>query len=63
MLRITDGIGETYEWNTFVGFAPFPLVRSLLGFAGFMQFFDVTFRGADENVTLLPNSAFTGRRI
>jgi hypothetical protein len=27
-----------------VGFAPFPLLRNLLGFAGFLQFFDANFR-------------------
>ena len=62
-LRITDGIAETYEWDTIVGFAPFPLLRGLLGFAGFLQFFDAAFRGADQEVILLPNALFTGRRI
>jgi hypothetical protein len=62
-LRITDGIAETYEWDTVVGFAPFPVLRGLLGFAGFLQFFDAAFRGADQEATLLPNSLFSGRRI
>lgn len=62
-LRITDGVAETYEWDTFVGFAPFPVLRGLLGFAGFLQFFDAAFRGADQEVTLVPNSLFSGRRI
>lgn len=62
-LRITDGLSETYEWDTVVGFAPFPLLRGLLGFAGFLQFFDAAFRGADQEVTLLPNARFSGRRI
>ncbi len=62
-LRITDGGTETYEWDTVVGFAPFPLLRGLLGFAGFLQFFDATFRGADQDVSLLPNALFPGRRI
>ena len=62
-LRITDGVLETYEWDTVVGFAPFPLVRNLLGFGGFLQFFDATFRGAAEEVVLFPNSAFSGRII
>ena len=62
-LRISDGIAETYEWATVVGFAPFPLLRGLLGFAGFLQFFDAAFRGADQEVTLLPNVSFAGRRI
>jgi hypothetical protein len=62
-LRISDGIAETYEWDMVVGFAPFPILRSLLGFAGFLQFFNADFRGADQEVSLLPNSLFTGRRI
>jgi hypothetical protein len=28
-----------------------------------LQFFDATFRGADQEVTLLPNALFTGRRM
>ncbi|MBI3822622.1 MAG: hypothetical protein HY289_08080 [Planctomycetes bacterium] len=62
-LRITDGILETYEWHAIVGFAPFPLARSLLGFGGFLQFFDANFRGAAEEVVPFPNAAFTGRVI
>lgn len=62
-LRISDGIAETYEWDTIVGFAPFPLLRGLLGFAGFLQFFNADFRGADQEVTLLPNALFSGHRI
>ncbi|HEY7157917.1 MAG TPA: hypothetical protein VH575_28425 [Gemmataceae bacterium] len=62
-LRISDGVAETYEWDTVVGFAPFPVLRGLLGFAGFLQFFDASFRGADQEVTLLPNALFAGRRI
>jgi hypothetical protein len=62
-LRITDGILETYEWEAIVGFAPFPLVRNLLGFGGFLQFFDANFRGAAEEVILFPNAAFSGRVI
>jgi len=62
-LRISDGVAETYEWDTIVGFAPFPLLRGLLGFAGFLQSFNADFRGADQEVTLLPNALFSGRRI
>ncbi len=62
-LHISDGVAETYEWDTVVGFAPFPVLRGLLGFAGFLQFFDADFRGADQEVTLLPNTLFVGRRI
>ena len=62
-LRITDGVAETYEWDTIVGFAPFPVLRNLLGFAGFLQFFDVQFRGAAQEAILLPNALFPGQRI
>ena len=62
-LRITDGVAETYEWDAVVGFAPFPVLRGLLGFAGFLQFFDAAFRGAAEELTLQPNALFSGRRI
>jgi hypothetical protein len=62
-LRITDGVAETYEWDAVVGFAPFPLLRGLLGYAGFLRFFAASFRGADHEVALLPNAAFAGRRI
>ena len=62
-LRVTDGVAETYEWDAVVGFAPFPLLRSLLGFGGFLQFFDAHFRNGDQEVTLLPNRLFSGRRV
>lgn len=62
-LRITDGITETYEWDALVAFAPFPLPRNLLGFAGFLQFFDANFPGEAEEVVLFPNTAFAGQII
>jgi hypothetical protein len=33
----------------------------LLGYAGFLQFFDADFRGADREVILTPNRSFPGR--
>jgi hypothetical protein len=62
-LRITNGATETYEWDAVVAFAPFPVLRSLLGFAGFLRFFNAHFRPDDEEVTLLPNRLFSGQRI
>jgi hypothetical protein len=62
-LRITDGANETYEWSATVGFAAVPLRWALLGHAGFLQFFDADFRGADLEVMLTPNRTFAGRRI
>jgi hypothetical protein len=60
-MRITDGLRETYEWSALVAFSPFRLHRSLLGFAGFLQFFNAEFRGADQEAQLLPNQLFPGQ--
>ena len=62
-LLITDGVSETYEWPAVVGFVPLALRHPLLGYAGFLQFFDSNFRGADRGVPLAPNRDFPGRRI
>ncbi len=62
-LRITDGLSETYEWSAVAGFVAIPQFKPLLGYACFLQFFDAHFRGADREVTLLPNASFPGRRI
>ena len=60
-LQITDGIGETYQWTAVVGFVAGRLHYNLLGHAGFLQFFDVTFRGAPDNEAILtPKSPFPG---
>jgi hypothetical protein len=61
-LLISDG-RETFEWSAIVGFVSVPLLFPLLGHAGFLQFFDAEFRGADHEVILMPNRDFTGRRI
>jgi hypothetical protein len=61
-LRITDGVSETYEWSAVVGFVPVRLRHVLLGHAGFLQFFDTEFRGADREVVLTTNHSFPGRR-
>ncbi len=62
-LRITDGLTETYEWPAVIGFVPVPLLNPLFGHAGFLQFFDAEFRGADREVILKPNPSFPGQRI
>jgi hypothetical protein len=59
-LRITDGVRETYEWTATVGFTAGRLPYALLGYAGFLQFFDAEFRGADRAVILAPNRSFPG---
>jgi hypothetical protein len=60
ILRVTDG-REFCEWPALVGFTAAPLRRPLLGFAGFLQFFDATFRGSREEVELVTNSLYPGR--
>ena len=58
-LRITDGI-EWREWQAWVGFTPVKLHYSLLGFAGFLQFFDTNLRGALEVAELTINNLYPG---
>jgi hypothetical protein len=58
-VRITDGV-ETFEWTTVVGFAATRLRYQLLGHASFLQYFDATFRGVDQEVVLTPNRSFPG---
>jgi predicted aspartyl protease len=60
-LRLTDNV-ETYEWEAVVGFVSVPLFTPLLGHAGCLQFFDVTFLGPDHEINLAPNRSFCGRR-
>jgi hypothetical protein len=62
-LRITDGLVETYEWTAVVGFVPTRLRYALIGYAGFLQYFDAEFRGDDLHVLLNPNRSFPGVRI
>jgi hypothetical protein len=63
LLRITDGLSETYEWAATIGFVPVSLKHPLLGHAGFLQFFNPDFRGADREVLLTTNPTFPGRRV
>ncbi len=60
LLRLTDGLQQSYEWPAMVAFVPVPLRRPLLGYAGCLQFLDAEFRGADQEVILLPNISFPG---
>jgi hypothetical protein len=63
LLRITDGVQETYEWTAVVAFVAGRLHYNLLGHAGFLQFFDANFRGDDHEADLTPKPSFPGRRI
>jgi hypothetical protein len=60
-LRLSDGV-ETCEWQATVGFVDLPLRWALLGHAGFLDFFDIEFRGARREVALAPNPRFAGTR-
>jgi hypothetical protein len=60
-LRITDGI-ETFEWSAMAGFVHISLQFPLLGFAGFFEYFDVTFRGADHEIEIIPGRLFSGHK-
>ena len=60
-IEITDGIRETYRWTAVVGFIDAAtLPRPLLGYAGFLQYFDAHFRGGDLEVVLVPNRTYPG---
>lgn len=58
-LRITDG-QERREWKAWVGFTSAKLRQSLLGFAGFLQFFTASFHGDREEVELTVNGTYRG---
>jgi hypothetical protein len=62
-LRITDRRQETYEWTAMVGFVAASLHYSLLGHAGFLQFFRAEFDGESRDVTLIPKPSFPGRLL
>ena len=48
------------RWRAIVGFSTAPIPFALLGQAGCLQYFDVTFRGADRIVDFEPNDTFPG---
>lgn len=51
---------ERREWPAWVGFTAVSMRRPLLGYAGFLQFFDAVFRGAREEVELTINHRYPG---
>ena len=51
---------EFCRWKARLGFTDAPLPYPLLGRAGCLQYFDVTFRGADRIVDFEPNDTFPG---
>ncbi len=58
-LRIADH-QEQRVWQAWVGFTSAPLNMPLLGFAGFLEYFDTLFLGAREAVELTVNASYTG---
>lgn len=52
---------ERREWRAWVGFTASPIHYPVLGFAGFLQFFDVHFRGGLEEVELAVNPLYVGK--
>lgn len=61
-LRISDGV-EIFEWPATVAFVAAKLHYSLLGQAGFLQYFSADFDGESHVVTLTPKPSFPGRVI
>jgi len=58
-----DPLHPRREWTAVVGFVAIRLNYNLLGHAGFLQYFDTEFRGADRMVVLTLNRSFPGIRI
>jgi hypothetical protein len=57
--RLAQG-GELREWRAWVGFTSATFLYPMLGCAGFLQFFDVNFLGAREEVELTVNNLYPG---
>jgi len=49
---------SSYRWSAQVGFVPRADNLALLGHAGFLDYFSVTFDGLRKRVTLKPNGTF-----
>ena len=58
--HLSDGT-EACEWEAIVGFIAAAMRWPLLGHAGFLQFFDVTFLGNARELFLTPNPSFPGQ--
>jgi hypothetical protein len=58
-LRLTDGT-VFRQWPAHVGFTTAPLTRSLLGYAGCLQYFAGLFLGDQETFELTPNPTYPG---
>jgi hypothetical protein len=58
-VRMSDGI-KFHEWPAWIGFVAKGLLRPVLGFGGFLNFFTATFRGDAEIVELVTNRLYPG---
>lgn len=58
-LRLADN-GMTYCWSAVVCFSDAPIPYRILGYAGCLEFFDVTFRGADRITEIEANESYPG---
>ena len=57
--QLAEG-GSFCRWQAIAAFSDAPITYCILGQSGCLQFFDVTFRGADRLAELEPNASFTG---
>jgi hypothetical protein len=58
-LRLEAGI-EWLQWTSTIAFSHAPIRYPILGIAGCIEYFDVTFLGSDQQVVLQPNRLFPG---
>ncbi len=56
-LQLRDSAGNSIEWAATVAFTQNRASYPLLGYAGFLQFFNATFLGEDEQVELEENNS------
>jgi len=58
-LELSDG-SNTFTWPARIGLTTAPTNQPILGRAHCLQFFDVTYKGADKIVVLEPNASYPG---
>lgn len=58
-LQLADS-GTVLRWTAVVCFSNAPIPYRILGYAGCLEFFDVTFLGADRVIDIEPNLSYTG---
>jgi hypothetical protein len=56
MIELTDGV-ESYRWPISVGITDQDWTEAILGHSGFLEYFDVLFRGHEHEVVLTRNVA------